>query len=150
MNSASLCSLAGRYDNPIPPRFLSPIDCLKIPAQATEADRIDSLVSIPGLIKSLKIPPLFQLLPRPNACCLALYIVQCRNVGHFSVHTTRTLVMQPETSSQTGFLRPAFYLSIPIWHRRRERKLRGDLREKKVGQIDSPARLLCLFQMYSF
>ncbi len=33
MNSASLCSLAGRYDNPIPPRFLAPIDCLNIPAQ---------------------------------------------------------------------------------------------------------------------
>ncbi len=31
MNSASLCSLAGRYDNPIPPRFLAPIDFLKIP-----------------------------------------------------------------------------------------------------------------------
>ncbi len=34
MNSASLCSLAGRYDNPIPTRFLAPIDCLKIPTQA--------------------------------------------------------------------------------------------------------------------
>jgi hypothetical protein len=33
MNSASLCSLEGRYDNPIPPRFLAPIDSLKIPAQ---------------------------------------------------------------------------------------------------------------------
>jgi hypothetical protein len=32
MNSASLSSLAGRYDNPIPTRFLAPIDCLKIPA----------------------------------------------------------------------------------------------------------------------
>jgi hypothetical protein len=32
MNSASLCSLAGRYDNPIPTRFLATIDCLKIPA----------------------------------------------------------------------------------------------------------------------
>jgi hypothetical protein len=32
MNSTSPCSLAGRYDNPIPPRFLAPIDCLKIPA----------------------------------------------------------------------------------------------------------------------
>ncbi len=29
MNSASLWSLAGRYDNPIPPRFLAPIDYLK-------------------------------------------------------------------------------------------------------------------------
>jgi hypothetical protein len=32
INSASLCSLAGRYDNPIPTRFLAPTDCLKIPA----------------------------------------------------------------------------------------------------------------------
>jgi hypothetical protein len=33
MNSACLCSLAGRYDNPITTRFLAPLDCLKIPAQ---------------------------------------------------------------------------------------------------------------------
>ena len=34
MNSTNLiCSLAGRYDNPILSRFLAPIDCLKIPAQ---------------------------------------------------------------------------------------------------------------------
>jgi hypothetical protein len=31
-SSASLCSLAVRYDNPIPTRFLALIDCLKIPA----------------------------------------------------------------------------------------------------------------------
>jgi hypothetical protein len=31
-NSARLCRLAGRYDNPIPNRFQAPIDCLKIPA----------------------------------------------------------------------------------------------------------------------
>ncbi len=30
-NSVRLCSLADRYDNPIPTRFLAPIDCLKIP-----------------------------------------------------------------------------------------------------------------------
>ncbi len=29
-NSAKLFSMAGRYDNPIPTRFLAPIDCLKI------------------------------------------------------------------------------------------------------------------------
>jgi hypothetical protein len=29
INSASLWSLAGRYDNPIPNRFLAPIKCLK-------------------------------------------------------------------------------------------------------------------------
>ncbi len=33
MNSARLCSLAGRYDNPIPTLCLAPIDFLKIPAQ---------------------------------------------------------------------------------------------------------------------
>ncbi len=33
MNSASLCSLAGRYENLIPPWCLAPIDFLKIPAQ---------------------------------------------------------------------------------------------------------------------
>ncbi len=32
IDSASLCSLAGQYDNPIPTRFLAPIDCYKIPA----------------------------------------------------------------------------------------------------------------------
>ncbi len=32
MNSASQSGLAGRYDNPIPTWFLSPIDFLKIPA----------------------------------------------------------------------------------------------------------------------
>jgi hypothetical protein len=31
MNSASLCNLASRYVNPISPRFLAPIDSLKIP-----------------------------------------------------------------------------------------------------------------------
>jgi hypothetical protein len=33
MNSASLCSLAGRYENLIPPWCLAPIDFLKISAQ---------------------------------------------------------------------------------------------------------------------
>jgi hypothetical protein len=33
INSASPCPLAGWYDNPIPTRFLAPIDCSKIPAQ---------------------------------------------------------------------------------------------------------------------
>ncbi len=38
INSASLCILAGQYDNPIPPRFLGPIDFLKIPAQVGRYD----------------------------------------------------------------------------------------------------------------
>ncbi len=31
IDSASLCSMAGRYDSPIPTRFLAPIDWYKIP-----------------------------------------------------------------------------------------------------------------------
>ncbi len=34
-NSARLCSLAGRYDNPIPSQFLAPIAWLKISAQTS-------------------------------------------------------------------------------------------------------------------
>ena len=48
-NSASLCSLAGPYDNPIPPRCLAPIDSLKISALATLSSGIGSLESIPRL-----------------------------------------------------------------------------------------------------
>ena len=32
MNSASIRSLAGRYDSPIPTHFIAPINCFKIPA----------------------------------------------------------------------------------------------------------------------
>ncbi len=55
MNSASLCSLAGQYHNPLPTRFLAPIDCLKIPALVTKVGGIDSSESIPGLLKHLQI-----------------------------------------------------------------------------------------------
>jgi hypothetical protein len=76
INSASLCSLAGRYDNPIPSRCLAPIEFLQIPAldfltiygskepsrnrivvparQATQPGGSGSLESILGLSKSLK------------------------------------------------------------------------------------------------
>jgi hypothetical protein len=51
MNSASICSLAGRYDNPIPTQFLAPIDCLKIPALA------DQLLLIPATDNNLVTQP---------------------------------------------------------------------------------------------
>jgi hypothetical protein len=43
INSASLCSLAGRYDNLTPTRFLAPIDCLKIPAQELKFSPLSNL-----------------------------------------------------------------------------------------------------------
>jgi hypothetical protein len=51
MNSAILCSLAGRYDNPLPPQFLAPIDSLKISALHTLAWRNRFLGIDPGLLK---------------------------------------------------------------------------------------------------
>ncbi len=35
IDSVSLCSLVGQYDNPIPTLFLALIDCSKIPARIT-------------------------------------------------------------------------------------------------------------------
>jgi hypothetical protein len=43
MNSASLCSLAGRYDNPIPTRFIDPIDCSEIPALLLQGSEREGL-----------------------------------------------------------------------------------------------------------
>jgi hypothetical protein len=45
IDSASLCSLAGRYVNTIPTRFLTPIDCLKIPAQLSRLVLSSALLS---------------------------------------------------------------------------------------------------------
>ncbi len=44
MNSASLCSLAGRYENPIPPRCLAPIDFLKIPALVSSENLMSTAI----------------------------------------------------------------------------------------------------------
>jgi hypothetical protein len=54
MNSTSLCSLVGRYDNPIPPRSLAPIDSLKIPAQGAGIFKL--LMSL-GINSNESIPP---------------------------------------------------------------------------------------------
>ncbi len=52
-NFARLCSLAGRYDNPI--RFLTPIDCLKMPARVHRLSGIEcrlclELCSVLGVV----------------------------------------------------------------------------------------------------
>jgi hypothetical protein len=80
INSASLCSMAGRYDNPIPTRCLAPIDFLKIPAQSTfsigNSLCIDCMYSETCVIK----PPTYRCelwsvkglkQKREKMCCLA-------------------------------------------------------------------------------
>ncbi len=66
MNSASLCSLAGRYDYTIPTRFLAPIDCLKIPAQRSWSVDIsykDDVTVIPFL---RELSTMYDRLPLPS------------------------------------------------------------------------------------
>jgi hypothetical protein len=53
MSSASLCSLAYRYDNPIPTRFLAPIDCLEIPAPVDPQNKYRRIWSRSWLIQHL-------------------------------------------------------------------------------------------------
>jgi hypothetical protein len=49
----TVCSLAGRYDNPIPTRCLTPIDCLKIPALNVQ-DMSASGFDLKGLCQAIK------------------------------------------------------------------------------------------------
>ncbi len=65
MNFASLSSLAGRYDNPIPLRFLAPIiDFLKIPAQLPpfSDQKIEGIQSIWIFKYLITVPIAFLLL----------------------------------------------------------------------------------------
>ncbi len=63
-----VCSLAGRYENPIPPRCLAPIDFLKIPAQAGRYyNPIPTRFLAP--IDCLKIPSHVAAPPPPSAHC---------------------------------------------------------------------------------
>ncbi len=68
MNSASLCSLAGRYDNPIPTLFLAPIDCLKIPVPDSK-NPLHCSASVKGqpTAPCLRIGSMF--LPLPSLRC---------------------------------------------------------------------------------
>ncbi len=91
IDSSNLCSLAGWHDKPILSRFLAPLDCSEIPAQATQTGGIDSLEWIPGLLKRLKIPSLKQtkllgLHKRVNA-----FVKADRYVGFYELFETRDL-----------------------------------------------------------
>jgi hypothetical protein len=99
MNSASLCSLAGRYDNPIPPRFLAPIDFLKIPAQLVSNNlfllKIFSVMNRSSrttcyVTLSLMIKFMFRDWdPVPDA----LSLVEClQTIIYYEVYCTRTNV----------------------------------------------------------
>ena len=62
-NSARMCSLAGRYDNPIPTRFQASIDCLKIPALISDYTILYSIVIMELYSATLALIKRFLKLP---------------------------------------------------------------------------------------
>ncbi len=58
-------SLAGRYNNPIPPRYLALIDCLKIPAQLM-CDRDGALYSVHATLYGKNVSTYHTTIPPPG------------------------------------------------------------------------------------
>ncbi len=80
-NSASLlCSLAGRYGNLIPTRFLAPIDCLKIPAQY-----IKNKLSTCEYFEKNKQPNKIFTKNKNSVQCLRIYKITTKN-STFELH----------------------------------------------------------------
>ncbi len=52
MNSAVLCSLVGRYNNPIPTRCLAPIDCLKFKPWENKVENAHQLRKMYTVVKT--------------------------------------------------------------------------------------------------
>ncbi len=81
INSASLCSLAGRYDNTIPTRFLAPIDCLKIPALAGRYDNT--------ILTRFLVPIDCSKIPAQISCTIILYkcmYIRRTKANHLNLH----------------------------------------------------------------
>jgi hypothetical protein len=82
MNSVSLCRLAGRYDNPIPTRFLAPIDRLKIPALGSNPSILRHGVIRGAMFYIVKLTPYWQKIERKKHKILQLLTL------YFIVHNT--------------------------------------------------------------
>jgi len=105
MNSASLCSLAGRYDNPIPTRCLAHIDVLKIPALLLETMLQRNSPS--------HHRPVSQLVPVPK-----FNDDICRGLFHFispffNTYSTPQCVISHLQEQNRVFSLSAFLLTIP-------------------------------------
>jgi hypothetical protein len=121
MNSASLCSLAGRYENPIPPQCLAPIDFLKIPALAGRYDSL-FLSRFPWPIDCFEIPAqhVFYTRDRQPMIYFLFCLLPLLNISHTTVikqrigssyddfpratmdPTARTVTTKAETIETTG------------------------------------------------
>ncbi len=142
-NSARLCSPAGRYDNPIPTRFLSPIDCLKIPAQQNQcrsgATVHKSLLENGECTESnaaysentqkvfLKCTLWFKSCSNPRGCTTRTGYFKCREVktGFYrnkSMQTGSSGTLIGWKSGQTTF--------VPLWDRMEGAWLRTQVQMK--------------------
>ena len=114
INSASLCSLAGRYDNPIPTRCLAPIDFLKIPALISHwPTGIDShsLVGYRGKKPLWSSTMLYKKNKHDRTTKLYTHTLYTKlNITtYIHVHISLTLFILPSIGFQPGF--PASLLS---------------------------------------
>ncbi len=105
MNSASLFSLAGRYDSPIPTRLQAPVDCLKIPALE---------ISLRGDDSTNQAAFSFTICVKHVEGCIAVYFLMllswdgfikiikknCRTSTLFEL----ALVMHPNSNGRTQYL----------------------------------------------
>jgi hypothetical protein len=107
MNSASLYTLAGRYDNPIPIRFLASIDCLKIPALIPgPTNHYSSLLPFHSFSVCLRDPfsiPYLLNMSRTTTKCAKFNVVLLRQLEYRSIFWEKEYL---EPNSQ--FFQPAW------------------------------------------
>jgi hypothetical protein len=98
MNSASLCSLAGRYDNPIHTRCLAPIDCLKIPAQTNK-----------------NIPYRKRIIQRPNTKKSMVYAGVDYNLTLCPLHSRLQNIYYGQLNASVDFIPQSGTLIWPLY-----------------------------------
>ncbi len=91
-DSASLCSLASRYDNPIPTLFLAPLDCSKIPAQRKLINLLKSCGTFLKIAQkkkytSLKCVLASAAMPPPHQVIKSIVPIWAHDVRMYNIHT---------------------------------------------------------------
>jgi hypothetical protein len=139
MNSASLCSVVVRYENPIPNRCLAPIDFLKIPAQEV-IQWIDSASLCSLACRTVKYgccigPPGQGIDSLGSLKCLQIRALEHRIVRERVGRRAEPVCASLRYSSRIIF---TFYVSGPVYINHRER---FQLHSKQKYAAGFPPRL---------
>jgi hypothetical protein len=93
MNSASLCSLAGRYENPIPPQCLAPKDFLKIPALLAYCSTFASMY-IGSILHMAVQCTMYNVRTVVHVCLYTVYIAK-KNIYYLAQRYCPTIWPEP-------------------------------------------------------